>query len=70
MTTQASYLFLATGLREGAAAPEGTEALTIARVPLDDAWARACVGELRDSVTLVGLAWARERLRRGPGVGQ
>lgn len=64
LTTQASHLFLATGLREGAASPEGTEALAIARVPLDEAWARCCRGELRDSVTLVGLAWARERLRR------
>jgi 8-oxo-dGTP pyrophosphatase MutT (NUDIX family) len=63
MSTQTSHLFLATGLHEGAATPEGTEALTIARVPLADAWARACSGELHDSVTLVGLAWARERLR-------
>ena len=67
MSTQTSHLFLATGLREGTASPEGTEALEIARVPLDDAWARACAGELRDSVTLVGLAWARERLRGAAG---
>jgi 8-oxo-dGTP pyrophosphatase MutT (NUDIX family) len=63
LTTQRSYLFLATGLHEGVATPEGTEALQIARVPLDEAWARGCAGELRDSVTLVGLAWARDRLR-------
>jgi 8-oxo-dGTP pyrophosphatase MutT (NUDIX family) len=63
LTTQTSHLFLATDLREGVASPEGTEALTIARVPFDAAWARACGGDLRDSVTVVGLAWARERLR-------
>ena len=64
LTTQTSYLFLATGLREGLATPEGTEALAIARVPFDVAWARARDGDLRDSVTLVGLGRARERLRR------
>ena len=63
LSTQVGHLYLATELRQGAAAPEGTEALSIARVPLEEAWARACRGELRDSVTLVGLAWARERLR-------
>jgi 8-oxo-dGTP pyrophosphatase MutT (NUDIX family) len=64
LTTQVSHLYLATELQEGLAAPEGTEALRVARVPLESAWARACAGELRDAVTLVGLAWARERLRR------
>ena len=64
LSTQVSHLYLATELRQGAAAPEATEALRVARMPLEDAWARACAGELRDSVTLVGLAWARERLRR------
>jgi 8-oxo-dGTP pyrophosphatase MutT (NUDIX family) len=63
LSTQVSHLYLATELRQGAAAPEGTEALSLARVPLAEAWARACRGELRDSVTLVGLAWARDRLR-------
>jgi 8-oxo-dGTP pyrophosphatase MutT (NUDIX family) len=63
LSTQVSHLYLATELRQGAAAPEGTEKITLARVPLVEAWARACRGELRDSVTLVGLAWARERLR-------
>jgi 8-oxo-dGTP pyrophosphatase MutT (NUDIX family) len=64
LTTQTSHLFLATGLRDGVATPEGTEALEIARVPLPEAWRRAHGGDLRDSVTLVGLAWAHERLRR------
>ncbi|HLH25331.1 MAG TPA: NUDIX hydrolase [Chloroflexota bacterium] len=63
LTTQTSHLFLATGLREGVATPEGTEALTIARVPLAEAWARCCRGDLRDAVTIVGIARARERLR-------
>jgi 8-oxo-dGTP pyrophosphatase MutT (NUDIX family) len=63
-TTEISYMYLATGLRQGQAAPDGTEVLQVARVPLETAWARCCNGELRDSVTLVGLAWARERLRR------
>ncbi|HZS00848.1 MAG TPA: NUDIX hydrolase [Chloroflexota bacterium] len=64
LLTQTSHLFLATGLRGGVATPESTEALTIAHVPFEEAWARACGGDLRDSVTLIGLAWARERLRR------
>jgi len=64
LTTQVSHLYLATGLQQHPAAPEGTEALTVLRLPLEAAWARCCRGELQDSVTLVGLAWARERLRR------
>jgi 8-oxo-dGTP pyrophosphatase MutT (NUDIX family) len=63
LTTQTSHLFLATELTPGRAAPEGTEALTLTRVPIEHAWASALAGALRDSVTLVGLAWARERLR-------
>lgn len=62
LTTQTSHLFLAHGLEPGVAAPEGTERLAIAYLPLEEAWTRACAGELRDSVTLVGLAWARSAL--------
>jgi 8-oxo-dGTP pyrophosphatase MutT (NUDIX family) len=65
LTTQVSHLYLATELREGQASPEGTEALRVERWPLEQAWARCCQGELRDSVTVAGLAWARERLGRG-----
>jgi len=62
LTTQVSHVFLATELREGAATPEGSEVLEVARVPLTEAWGWCCDGTVRDSVTLVGLAWARERL--------
>ena len=65
LATQVSHLYLARGLRQGEARPEGTEALQVTRVPLENAWGRCCNGELRDSVTVVGLAWAWERLR-GP----
>jgi 8-oxo-dGDP phosphatase len=68
LSSQQSHVYLATGLRQGAASPEGTEALEIARVPLEEAWARCLSGDLRDSVTLVGLAWARQRLRYPPPV--
>ncbi len=64
LTPQASYVFLATALREGQASPEPTERLALAWLPLEEAWARACRGELTDAVTLVGLAWAHARLRR------
>lgn len=64
LTPQASYLFLATGLHHGPARPEPTERLQVAWMPLDEAWTRACAGALSDSVTLVGLAWARSRLGR------
>ena len=64
LSSQESHVYLATGLRQGVASPEGTEALEIAHVPLEEAWARCLSGDLRDSVTLVGLTWARERLRR------
>jgi len=64
LTPQASYVFLATALRGGPASPEPTERLALAWLPLEEAWARACRGELTDAVTLVGLAWAHARLRR------
>jgi 8-oxo-dGTP pyrophosphatase MutT (NUDIX family) len=63
LTAQASHLFLATALHQEAACPEPTERLAVAWLPLEEAWARACQGELTDAVTLVGLAWARARLR-------
>ena len=58
------HVFLATGLHAGPATPDPGEQIQIARVPLEEAWRRCCNGEIRDSVTLVGLAWARERLVR------
>ncbi len=64
ITSQVSYVYLATDLQQGPASPEATEALQLTRVPLAEAWARCCRGDVRDAVTLVGLAWAWQRLGR------
>ena len=63
-SNERGHVFLATDLHPGAAAPDPGEQIQVARVPLEEAWRRCCTGEIRDSVTLVGLAWARARLGR------
>jgi 8-oxo-dGTP pyrophosphatase MutT (NUDIX family) len=67
LTTQISHLFLARTLRQARAAPEGTEALRVERDSLERAWRRCCDGEIRDAVSVAGLAWARDRLQRDLG---
>lgn len=49
------YLFLATGLTQGQAEPEGTEDLRIKRVPLAEAVAMAHRGEITDSLSVLAL---------------
>ena len=52
------YLFLATELEQGEAAPEGTEELQLRRVPLHDAVAMALRGEINDGLSVLGLLLA------------
>jgi ADP-ribose pyrophosphatase len=54
------HLFLATGLEQGEAAPEGSEDLELVRVPLDEV--PGLVAEIEDGKTLAGLLLL---LRRG-----
>ncbi|MBW3637757.1 MAG: NUDIX hydrolase [Armatimonadetes bacterium] len=59
-------LFLATGLTQGDAAPEGTEELAIRRVPLDRAVEMALAGEITDGLSVLALVLAA-RLYTGSG---
>jgi beta-phosphoglucomutase family hydrolase len=55
VTDERGYLFLATGLTQGEAEPEGTERLAIKRVSLEEAVDMAVRGEIRDSLTVTAL---------------
>ncbi len=47
------HLFVATGLEDGAAQPEGSEQIELVRVPLDGVL--PLLPEIEDAKTLVGL---------------
>jgi ADP-ribose pyrophosphatase len=52
-TDEKMHLFIATGLEQGEASPEGTEDLELVRVPLGDV--PSLLAELEDAKTLAGL---------------
>ena len=55
------YLFLATDLEQGEAAPEGTEELLLKRVPLQDAVQMALRGEISDGLSVLALVLCETR---------
>jgi ADP-ribose pyrophosphatase len=61
--TEVVHVFLARGLEPVAARPEDHEVFEARWLPLAEVAASAARGELRDGKSLVGLMWARERLR-------
>jgi ADP-ribose pyrophosphatase len=61
--TEVIHLFLARGLLPADAHPEEHEVFETSWVPLDEAVDLAARGQLRDAKSVVGLLWARERLR-------
>jgi 8-oxo-dGTP pyrophosphatase MutT (NUDIX family) len=54
--------FLATGLTLGQHSPEGTEQLSVRRVPLREAWRMAQAGEITDAISLLALMQYQLRL--------
>ena len=71
VTDELAFVFLATGVREGTAMPEGTEILETRWVPFDDALRMIEEGEIRDALSIlalqrVGLA-RRPRAASAPG---
>jgi 8-oxo-dGTP pyrophosphatase MutT (NUDIX family) len=68
VTDEVAHLFLATGLTEGVADPEGTEVLTLRRVPFDEAVAMAMDGRITDALSV--LALQRVALERANGNGE
>ena len=55
VTDEYAVWFLATGLVPGKQQPEGTEAISIRRVPLREALAMALSGEITDALSLVAI---------------
>jgi 8-oxo-dGDP phosphatase len=64
ISTQVGHLFLARELSYGQSQLEGTEQLTMRKVPLQDALQMCLTSEIKDSVSLVGIFRAAEFLRR------
>lgn len=63
------HLFLATGLTEGIASPEGTEELQVKKVPLADALAMVDDGTIRDAISIMALLTLDRQLRRNGTAG-
>jgi 8-oxo-dGTP pyrophosphatase MutT (NUDIX family) len=55
ITDEEAFLFLATGLQQFEAQPEGTEKLEIRRVPFEEALRMAQSGEITDSLSLLAI---------------
>lgn len=62
--TEVIHLFLARDLEATEARPEEHEVFEASWIPLDEAVALAAGGQLHDAKTLIGLLWARDRLRQ------
>ena len=55
VTDEEAFLYLATGLEQGEAQPEGTEQLEIQRLPFQTALQMALNGEITDSLSVLAL---------------
>lgn len=57
VTDERAYLFVATGLTAGPAAPEGTEPIEVRWAALDEALAMCRDGRIQDAMSVVALQW-------------
>lgn len=62
LTDETGFVFLAEGLEQGEASPEGTEQLAVKRVPFGEALRQIDSGEINDAVTVIGLLRAARKL--------
>ena len=62
-SSEIGIVFLARGLSQGQAEPEGTEILKIQKMPIKQALAMVHSGEIKDSVSIVGLIRAARYLK-------
>ncbi|MCD8321881.1 MAG: NUDIX hydrolase [Oscillospiraceae bacterium] len=53
-STETLYIYLATGLHQGAAHPDPNEFLDVEKWPMDTLLSRIATGEIRDAKTVVG----------------
>ncbi|MBI2421480.1 MAG: NUDIX hydrolase [Candidatus Hydrogenedentes bacterium] len=54
-SSERGYLYVARGLHEGEASPEGTEALQIRKVPWSEALAMVDSGEIQDALSIMAI---------------
>ena len=54
-SSEVGHLFLARGLRQVGAAPDGTERLEVVHVPFAEALRRVDAGEITDAVSVIGI---------------
>ena len=64
-SSETLYIYLALGLRQGAAHPDPNEFLDVERIPLTELVTRVERGEIHDAKTVVGLLRAERYLRDG-----
>lgn len=62
-SSEVGYLYLATGLREVGADPEGTEDLQLIKIPFAEAVARVLTGEIVDGMSIMSLLLVERRLK-------
>jgi 8-oxo-dGTP pyrophosphatase MutT (NUDIX family) len=62
ISDERGYMFLATDLTQGEAAPEGSEQLLTRRVPFAEALQMVLSGEINDALTIMGLLLAQKTL--------
>lgn len=55
LSDEKGVVFIATGLQQGTARPEGTEVLKRRRAPFSEVLARVARGEIRDSLTVAAV---------------
>lgn len=65
-SNERGYLFLARGLRDVGASPDGTEELALKKLPLEQALRMVDTGEITDAMTIMALL-RLDRARRGEG---
>jgi 8-oxo-dGTP pyrophosphatase MutT (NUDIX family) len=55
VTDEGAVIFLATELSQGEAAPEETEALSLRKLPFDEAYAMVLAGEITDVISVAAI---------------
>ena len=62
ITSEIAVAFMARGLKQGSASPDGTEILAIKKVPFEEAMAMVSSGEIKDALSIISLLRASKTL--------
>jgi 8-oxo-dGTP pyrophosphatase MutT (NUDIX family) len=63
-TDEIAFLYLAQGLKHGPAQPEGTERLTLQRVPFETAVEMVMGGEITDAMSMLAILLLARKLKK------